>query len=173
MGAQCCGGLLPIEIPLNQINNIDDYLIALSKYSLHAQSKLGISGENSENSETSDNNILTYEQYQYYISLNSLLFKVKMLMEDYLINQENQKENMENDIIKEEKNYKNNNIKDKSNEKLNEKVDENYDFTNKKFNLKNGIYILESIMDTEDNFNSQKLENIENKIYNQMFIRYN
>ena len=170
MGSHCCGGQFSLDIQVNKINNFEDYLTALTQYLLHAQSKLGSYGENSENS---DNNILTYEQYQYYISLNNILLKIKMLMEDYLMNQEQQNTNSGDYREKKRTNYENNNINEKFKRKLDRKGDaSSYDLSNKTFNLKSGIYILESIMSTEENFDIEKLESIEDKIHNQMFIIY-
>lgn len=179
--------------PFGEIKNKQQFLKALFEYLNQAQDQLGsYTKKQKDKKDNQKYNIveLSFEQYQYYIKLNNVLIKTKMIMEDYLSvcerigeieNRNSDDENIDEDEDEDENKDKENKKKDNNTPKEDEKREEIYDnsisftpgdklnFKDKVFCLEGGINLLNDLKKTEESCNFEKLDNIEKELFERLF----
>ena len=126
---------------MSKIKTLDSFLIyLLNKISEIQQIVSEYSGENNEDNLNSPY-IISFEQYQFYIKLNNILIKLKILLEDYKYSQSNDNSTFKNQIT----------------------------FKNKEFNLKKGKDYLKKILETQISPDIMKLDDLDSIMKESIF----
>lgn len=174
----CCGGA---RFKKEEIKNKKQFLKAILDCLTKSQDQLGnYEKKSEENKETPQN--LSFEQYQYYISLNNSLIKLKMMMEDYSHIMEKEREynngedsSSENDEEEKEEDEKPKSKKEKEKENIYEAETltpgQRLEFKDRKFDLQNGVEFLQDLMKTEENFDIDKLRILDDEMFKRIFIK--
>ena len=143
MGNECCCNRKVEEDESSKIQSLDNYLIyLLNKISEIQQIVSEYSGQNDPDNYNNPYTI-SFEQYQFYIKLNNVLIKLKILLEDY----------------KYAKQVNNNTSSYKS----------QIDFKDKKFNLEKGKDYLNKILETQVSSNIRTLNDLDSKMKESIF----
>jgi len=142
MGNECCCNRKVEEDESSKIQSLDNYLIyLLNKISEIQQIVSEYSGQNDPDNYNNPYTI-SFEQYQFYIKLNNVLIKLKILLEDYKYSRE-----------------ANNTSSYKS----------QMDFKYKIFNLDKGKDYLNKILETQVSPNIRTLEDLDSKMKENIF----
>ena len=142
MGNECCCNRKVEEDESSKIQSLDNYLIyLLNKISEIQQIVSEYSGQNDPENYNNPYTI-SFEQYQFYIKLNNVLIKLKILLEDYKYSRE-----------------ANNTSSYKS----------QMDFKYKIFNLDKGKDYLNKILETQVSPNIRTLEDLDSKMKENIF----